>query len=78
MSWAVETLNESVDSEVEALPEDMRARLVRIAELIGEKGLEHVGEPHVKHLEGPLWEMRLKGRRPSLQAYLRRRIPACG
>jgi phage-related protein len=31
MSWIVETLNEVVDREVEALPEDMRARLVRIA-----------------------------------------------
>jgi|ERR1035438_9891491 phage-related protein len=62
MGWVVETLDETVDSEVEALPEDMRARLARIAKLIEEKGLERVGEPHVKHLEGPLWEMRLKGR----------------
>jgi hypothetical protein len=31
MSWTVETLNETVDAEVEALPEDMRARLARIA-----------------------------------------------
>ena len=62
MGWVVETLDETVASEAGALPEDMRARLVRIAELIGEKGLEHVGEPHVKHLEGPLWGMRLKGR----------------
>ncbi|SPF37084.1 conserved hypothetical protein [Candidatus Sulfopaludibacter sp. SbA4] len=62
MGWTVETLDETVDSEAEALPEDMRARLVRIAKLIEEKGLERVGEPHVKHLEGPLWEMRLKGR----------------
>jgi phage-related protein len=61
MSWTVETLNEAVDVEVEALPADMRARLARIAMLIEEKGLEHVGEPHVKHVEGPLWEMRLKG-----------------
>ena len=62
MGWTVETLNETVDSEVEALPEDMRARLTRIAKLIEEKGLERVGEPHVKHLEGRLWEIRLKGR----------------
>jgi phage-related protein len=47
--------------EVEALPEDMRARLARIAKLIEEKGLEHVGEPHVKHVQARLWEMRLKG-----------------
>ena len=40
MSWTVETLNETVDAEVEALPKDIRARLARIAELIEEKGLE--------------------------------------
>jgi len=62
MGWTVETLDEKVDAEIEALPEDMRARLVRIAQLIEEIGLERVGEPHVKHIEGRLWEMRLKGR----------------
>jgi hypothetical protein len=61
MSWTVETLNETVDAEVEALPEDMRARLARIAKLIEEKGLERVGEPHVKHIEGRIWEMRAEG-----------------
>jgi len=25
-------------------------------------GLERVHEPHIKHLEGPLWEMRMKGK----------------
>ena len=48
MGWTVETVNETVDMEIEALPEDMRARLARIAKLVEEKGLEHVGEPHVK------------------------------
>ncbi|SRR5208283_794454 len=62
MPWTVETLDEVVDAEVEALPEDMRARLARIAKLIEEKSLERVGEPHIKHIEGRLWEMRLKGR----------------
>ena len=62
MGWKVETSNETVDAEVEALPEDMRARLARIANLIEEKGLERMGEPHVKHIEGRLWEMRLQGR----------------
>ena len=35
---------------------------LRIAELIETKGLERVREPYVKHLEGALWEMRMKGR----------------
>jgi len=62
MKWIVETLNEIVDAEVEALPADMRARLTHMAKLIEEIGLERVGEPHVKHLDGRLWEMRLTGR----------------
>lgn len=62
MNWRVETLNAIVDAELEALPADMRARFVHISRLIEEFGLERVHEPHVKHLRGSLWEMRLTGR----------------
>jgi phage-related protein len=40
----------------------MRARFMRIAELIEYAGLPQVREPHVKHLYRALWEMRLSGR----------------
>ena len=62
MAWRVETLNVTVDRELDALPADMRARFARIAELIAAVGLERVGMPHVRRLSGPLWEMRLGGR----------------
>jgi phage-related protein len=62
MMWTVETLDETVDNEIKSLPDDMRARLVRVSALIEGHGLEQVGEPHIKHLEGKLWEIRLKGR----------------
>ena len=62
MGWSVETLNATVDEELDALPDDMRARFVRISELITVVGLERVGAPHVRHLVGPLWEMRMTGR----------------
>ena len=62
MTWTVETLNETVDEELQALPVDMRARFTRICELIAAVGLERVGAPHVRHLTGPLWEMRMSGR----------------
>jgi len=62
MNWTVETLNETVDEELTALPADMRARFSRVAFLIESVGLEKVGEPHIKHLEGPLWEMRMTGK----------------
>ncbi|MGA7328577.1 MAG: type II toxin-antitoxin system RelE/ParE family toxin, partial [Rhodomicrobium sp.] len=61
MAWTVETLNAAVDAELEALPADMRARFTRIAGLIETLGLEKVGKPHVEHLQGPLWEIRMKG-----------------
>ena len=62
MAWIVETLNDTVDVELAALPADMRARLVRISELIEAVGLPGVKEPHVRHVRGPLWEIRLKGK----------------
>jgi phage-related protein len=60
MTWTVETLNAAVDAELDAWPATIQARLSRIVELIEALGLEKVGEPHVKHLEGKLWEMRPK------------------
>ena len=62
MGWTVETLNDVVDAELEELPADMLARFHYISQLIEEFGLERVREPHVKHLRGSLWEMRLKGK----------------
>ena len=62
MNWSVETLNAAVDEELDALPIDMKARFVRIGELIAAVGLDRVGAPHVRHLTGPLWEMRMSGR----------------
>jgi phage-related protein len=60
--WQVEILNGTVASEIAELPADMQARFLRLAERIGSVGLESLGEPHVKHLEAKLWEMRLTGR----------------
>ena len=60
--WIVETLNATVDAELEALPQDMLARFWQIADLIRDMGLERVRGPYVDHLQGPLWEMRLKGK----------------
>ncbi len=55
-------MNAAVEQELDALPADMRARFAHISELIVEFGLNRVGMPHVRHLTGPLWEMRLRGR----------------
>ena len=62
MQWLVGFLNEEVKASLDSFPPDIRASFQRITELIQTHGLERVREPYVKHLEGPLWEMRLKGR----------------
>ncbi|MBM3786980.1 MAG: type II toxin-antitoxin system RelE/ParE family toxin [Acidobacteria bacterium] len=62
MAWTVETLNDVVNEELDALPTDMRARFHHIGRLIEEFGLERVREPHVKHIRGVLWEMRMRGK----------------
>jgi phage-related protein len=54
--------NETVAAEIAALPADMQARFLRLAERIAVAALESLSEPHVKHLEGKLWELRLTGR----------------
>ena len=62
MVWSVRFLNLAVQREVEALPDDMQARLIRVIDLIGSFGLTALREPQVKHLTGKLWEIRLSGR----------------
>lgn len=62
MPWYVSTLSELVEKELDDLPFDMRARFMRISELIEEWGPAKVRAPHVKHLDGPIWEMRMSGK----------------
>lgn len=62
MEWHVEVLNETVQRELDALPQDIRARLIRISRHISVVGLETLREPYVRHLEGKLWELRLTGK----------------
>ncbi len=62
MTWTVETLGPAVDAEIAALPKDMQASFLRLAERIEAVGLERIGQPHVKHLQDKLWEMRFGGR----------------
>jgi phage-related protein len=59
--WTV-TIHPLAEPELAALPSDMRARFVRIAELIESFGPANVGMPHTRPLEDKLWEMRMQGR----------------
>jgi len=61
-AWTVTFVDAAVQEAIDALPLDTRASFERIVNLIQTYGLERVREPYVRHLEGPIWEMRLKGR----------------
>lgn len=50
------------ETELKALSGDMRARFLHIAELLESFGPMKVGMPHIRPLEGKLWEMRMQGK----------------
>jgi hypothetical protein len=50
VTWAVDTLGTVVDAEIAALPKDMQAAFLRLAERIEAVGLERIGPPHIEHL----------------------------
>ncbi len=60
MQWTVETFP-GVEGEIEALPDGLQGRMLRLFELIEKLGLDRLHEPQAKHLEGKLWELRVKG-----------------
>ena len=62
VAWTVEFLDEDVLAALSALAPDIRASFERIVHLIEAHGLERLREPYVKHLEGPVWEMRMRGK----------------
>lgn len=54
--------DEEVEAEIKALPADLQARYLRLADFIEDHGPHQLGMPHVRHLEGKLWELRMKGK----------------
>lgn len=62
MKWTVEFLNKTVEAEFRDLPVDLQASILHITFLIEENGLENIGMPYVRHLQGKLWEIRGRGK----------------
>ena len=62
MAWRVETLGSRVDAELDALPADIRAKFLHIAEMLEAFGPFQVREPYVKPLGEKLFEIRMKGK----------------
>lgn len=61
ISWVVETLNKKVDQELELLESSLKAKFLKIAEMLETFGPHQVKEPYVKPLGNKLWEIRMKG-----------------
>ena len=62
MRRRVDVLNETVATGIATVPANRQARFLGLAERIVSSGLESVNEPHVKRLEGKLWELWVSGR----------------
>ena len=59
--WKV-TVHPLAEAELKSLPVDLRARFLHVSELLETFGPGKVGMPHVRPLEGKLWEMRMQGK----------------
>lgn len=56
------TLHPLAEPELLAVPADMRARFLHVAEMLDDFGPQRVGLPRIRPLESKRWEMRMKGR----------------
>ena len=58
MTWTV-AFHPAARIELVDLPVGLKGRMVRLIEVVERHGLEQLREPHVKHLDGKLWELRV-------------------
>lgn len=62
MPWTVVFLDDRVEAEMTLQPEDIRARFDRTTRLIAAFGVGRLPAKLVRHIEGRLWELRMKGK----------------
>ena len=71
--WTV-TLHPQAEPELTALPADMQARFVHMAELLQEFGPQRVGLPHIRPLEGKLCKAVTVSPAPCMPPFQGRRL----
>jgi phage-related protein len=59
--WKVE-IEDAAKDEIRALNDDLKAYLIFVIELIESEGPQDLPPQLVRHIEGKLWELRLKAR----------------
>ena len=62
MEGTIKAVSLEAEKELENLPSDLKARFLRISELMESFGPVDVGMPHIKFLGDKLWEIRLHGK----------------
>lgn len=68
MAWTL-SFHEAAAEEFAELPDDLQARLEHIRGIVAEHGFEKLPRKLTKHIEGELWEFRLKGRDSIARAF---------
>lgn len=58
MTWTVD-FHPAAQDELSDLPAGLQGRMVRLIDVVESYGLEQVREPHIKHLDGKLWKLRV-------------------
>jgi phage-related protein len=71
--WIVQ-YHEAARAEALQLAHDMQARLDRLLGLIAAYGLQQLPPKTVKHIDGDLWELRIKGKDGIARAFYVTRI----
>lgn len=61
MKWRLE-IDDRAAKELRTFPADIRARILRVGQLLKEFGPQNVGLPHVRYLRDKIWEMRASGK----------------
>jgi phage-related protein len=60
--WEIIVINKAAEQEILKLTADVKAKFLRISDLLIKLDPANVSMPHIKHLEDKLWEMRLNGK----------------
>jgi phage-related protein len=61
VAWEI-AAHAAAEKELDEQPEDIRAKLDRLASLIETFGLERIPAKYARHLQDELWEFRLIGK----------------
>ena len=62
MAWTVVFLDGCAEDEMNAQGQDIRARFDHIVQLVKMFGIDRLPAKYTRHIEGRLWELRMKGK----------------